>query len=95
MKGDVVGRPSSIAFNTESRNLVAQVSISLRVTKGRLRVGYRDLAGAQQLIVTPTMPADLAMQTRMHRETRSFTLFFEPVDGAVDGLAGTVNYSTP
>jgi hypothetical protein len=45
--------------------------------------------------VTPSAPANLAMQTRMHRERRSFTLFFEPVNGAVEGLTGTVKYSTP
>ena len=95
VKGDVVGQPSSISFNTESRNRVAQVSITLRVTKGTLRVGYQDLSGEQHLLVTPSEPANVAMQTRMHREHRSFTLFFEPVDGAVEGLAGTVKYSTP
>jgi hypothetical protein len=71
------------------------VSITLRVTKGTLRVGYRDLSGEQHLLVTPSTPANLAMQTRMHRDYRSFILFFEPVDGAVEGLAGTVKYSTP
>lgn len=95
VKGDIVGQASSIAFSTESRNQVAQVSIALRVTKGTLRVGYQDLAGEQHLLVTPSEPANLAMQTRMHRERRSFTLFFEPVNGAVEGLTGTVKYSTP
>jgi len=95
VKGDVVGQPSSISFSTESRNQVAQVSITLRVTKGTLRVGYQNLAGEQHLLVTPSEPADLAMQTRMHRVHRSFILFFEPVDGAVEGLTGTVKYSTP
>jgi hypothetical protein len=95
VKGDIVGQASSIAFSTESRNHVAQVSIALRVTKGTLRVGYQDLAGDKHLLVTPSEPADLAVQTRLHRERRSFTLFFEPVGGAVEGLTGTVNYSTP
>lgn len=95
VQGDVVGQPSSLAFNTESRNQVAQVSITLRVTKGTLRVGYQDLSGEQHILVTPSEPANLAMRTRMHREHRSFTLFFEPVDGAVEGLTGTVKYSTP
>lgn len=95
VKGDIVGRASSIEFDTESRNQVARVSIALQVTKGRLRVSYHDLAGEQHLVVTPTEPANLDMQTRMHRERRSFTLFFEPLDGAVEGLAGTVKYSTP
>jgi hypothetical protein len=93
--GDVVAQTSSIAFSTESRNQVAQVAITLRVTKGRLRVGYYDLSGEQHLLVTPSEPANINMQTRMHRERRSFTLMFEPVDGAVEGLAGTVKYSTP
>lgn len=95
VKGDVVGQASSIAFSTESRNQVAEVRIALRVTKGTLRVGYQDLSGEQHLLVTPSEPADLAMRTRMHRERRSFTLFFEPVNGAVEGLTGTVKYSTP
>lgn len=95
VKGDVVGQASSIEFDTESRNQVAQVSIALRVTKGTLRVDYRDLAGDQHLLVTPSAAANLNMQTRMHRERRSFTLYFEPVGGEVEGLTGTVKYSTP
>jgi hypothetical protein len=95
VKGDIVGQASSIEFNTESRNQVAQVDIALRVTKGTLRVGYQDLAGEQKLLVTPSAPAELTMRTRLHRERRSFTLSFEPVDGAVEGLTGTVKYSTP
>ena len=93
--GEVVGQISSIEFDTESRNHVAQVIIALRVTKGTLRIGYRDLTGEKNLVVTPSEPGNLVMQTRMHRERRSFTLFFEPVGGAVEGLAGTVKYSTP
>ena len=93
--GDVVGQPSSISFDTESRNHVAQVAITLRVTKGRLRVSYQDLSGEQHLLVTPSEPVNLAMQTRMHPDRRSFTLFFEPIDGPVEGLTGTVKYSTP
>jgi hypothetical protein len=93
--GDTVGQASSLEFDSESRNHVAQVSIALRVTKGTLRVGYHDLAGEQHLLVTPSAPANLNMQTRMHRERRSFTLFFEPVSGEVAGLTGTVKYSTP
>ena len=95
VKGDTVGQASSISFNTESRNHVAKVNIALRVTKGTLRVGYRNLEGEQQLLVTPSEPATLTMQTRMHRDRRDFTLYFEPVNGTVEGLTGTVNYSTP
>jgi hypothetical protein len=91
----LVGRPSSIEFDTESRNQVAQVNIVLRVTKGTLRVSYRDLAGDQKLLVTPSEPASLDMRTRMHRDRRSFSLFFEPMNGAVEGLSGTVKFSTP
>ena len=93
--GEVVGQISSIEFDTESRNHVAQVIIALRVTKGTLRIGYHDLTGEKNLVVTPSEPGNLVMQTRMHRERRSFTVFFEPVNGAVEGLAGTVKYSTP
>ena len=95
VKGDIVGQASSISFSTESRNHIAQVKIALRVTKGTLRVDYRDLNGDQRLLVTPSTPADLSMKTRMHSEHRSFTLYFEPVNGKVEGLTGTVNYSTP
>ena len=91
----MVGRSSSIEFDTESRNHVAQVNIALQVMKGRLRVTYNDLAGHQELLVTPSEPVTLDMKTRMHRERRSFTLFFEPVGGDVEGLTGTVKYSTP
>lgn len=92
---DIVGQSSSIEFDTESRNHVAKVTIALQVAKGTLHVTYRDLAGEQRLVVTPTVPANLVMQTAMHPDRRSFTLFFAPVGGAVEGLAGTVNYSTP
>lgn len=95
VKGDIVGQASSIEFNTESPNQVAHVNIALRVTKGTLRIGYQDLAGDRHLLVTPSEPADLTMQTRMHRERRSFALFFEPVGGSAEGLTGTVKYSTP
>jgi hypothetical protein len=95
VKGDIVGQASSISFSTESRNQVAHVDIALRVTKGTLRIGYHDLKGEQHLLVTPSEPANLTMQTRMHRENRYFTLYFEPVNGTVEGLTGTVKYSTP
>ena len=65
------------------------------VTKGTLRLAYADLTGSKELLVTPSEPANFTMQTRMHRERRSFTLYFEPVSGAVEGLTGTVKYSTP
>jgi hypothetical protein len=93
--GAIVGQISSIEFDTESRNQVAQVTMTFSVTKGTLRIGYYDLAGEQHLVVTPSEPANLSMQTRMHRDRRSFTLMFEPVNGQVEGLAGTVKYSTP
>jgi hypothetical protein len=93
--GDIVGQASSISFDTESRNQVAHVDIALKVTKGTLRLDYRDLAGPQHLLVTPSAPAVVSMRTRMHREDRSFTLYFEPVNGVVEGLTGTVKYSTP
>jgi ABC-type transporter Mla subunit MlaD len=95
IEGERVGRVSSLEFDTESRNHVAQVKLALAVTKGTLRVGYRDLAGEKHLTITPESPAAMAMQTRLHRERRSFTLFFEPVGGDVEGLRGTVNYLTP
>jgi hypothetical protein len=93
--GERVGRPSWIEFDTESRNQVAQVEITLTVTAGTLKVGYNDLTGNRQLTVTPKSPASVEMQTRLHRERRSFTLSFQPVGGDVEGLRGTVRYSTP
>ena len=95
VKGDIVGQASWIDFSTESRNQIAHVSIAMRVTKGTLRLGYHDLAGDQHVLVTPSEPVELTMQTRMRREGRSFTLRFEPINGAVEGLTGTVKYSTP
>ena len=95
VKADIVGRPSSIEFDTESRNHVAQVSLAFQVTKGKLRVTYNDLTGKQELLVTPSEPANVNMQTQLRRDARSFSLFFEPVGGVVEGLSGTVKYSTP
>ncbi|MCY1015566.1 hypothetical protein [Pyxidicoccus sp. MSG2] len=95
LSGERIGRASSIEFDTESRNHVAQVKFTMKVTKGTLRVSYVDLDGNKQLTVTPASPASIEMQTRMHRERRSFTLYFEPLDGHVEGLTGTVDYSTP
>ena len=95
VSGGRVEQASSIAFDTESRNQVAKVKVALTVTKGTLRVGYRDLDGDRQLTITPETPAVLEMQTRLHRERRSFTLFFEPLGGHVEGLRGTVDYLTP
>jgi hypothetical protein len=93
--GATIGQASSLAFDTESRNQVAQVKIALRVTQGTLRLGYRDLIGDHHAILTPEAPFNLSMQTRLHREHRSFTLSFEPQGGDVKGLTGTVSYSTP
>lgn len=95
LSGERIGRASSIEFDTASKNHVAQVKFAMQVTKGTLRVGYRDLDGDKQLIVTPASPASLEMRTRLHRERRSFTLYFEPLGGPVEGLTGTVDYSTP
>lgn len=95
VKAAVVGQASNLEFKTESRNQIARVNIVLRVTKGTLRVVYYDLTGEQRLMVTPSEPANLDMQTRLDRERRSFTLMVEPVNGRVEGLDGTVKYSTP
>ena len=95
ISGERIGQASSIEFDTESRNHVAKVKLALAVTGGTLKVSYRDLSGDRHLTVTPAAPATLEMQTRLHRERRSFTLFFEPIGGSVEGLTGTVAYSTP
>ena len=71
------------------------MSLAFQVTKGKLRVTYQDLTGTQQILVTPSEPASVNMQTRLNRNDRSFTVFFEPVGGVVEGLTGTVKYSTP
>lgn len=95
VKGDVVGQKSSISFTTESRNQVAVAIIALQVTKGTLQVKYYDLNGEQKVLITPSEPMSLTMRTRLRRDDRSFTLYFEPVNGDVNGLTGTVKYSTP
>ena len=95
IEAERVGQASSLEFDTESRNHVAKVKLALSVTKGTLRVNYRDLTGDRQLTVTPTSPAALEMETRLHRERRAFWLYFEPVGGDVEGLRGTVRYYTP
>jgi hypothetical protein len=53
-----------------------------------------DLDGEQQLTITPTTPAKVEMKTRLQRDRRSFTLYFEPV-GKVGGVSGAVDYLTP
>jgi hypothetical protein len=93
--GDVVASVNSIEYDTESRNHVAKVIVAIQVEKGTLRLSYYDLTGQKQLLVTPSEPASFTMQTPMHRERRSFTIMYEPVNGPVHGLKGTVNYSTP
>jgi len=95
VKADVVGRSSSISFTTESRNQVADVNFELRVAKGSLRVSYHDLTGEQHVVVTPSEPAKVSMKTKLNPNGRSFTMYFEPVGGTVEGLAGTVKYLTP
>ena len=93
VKADVVGQASSIEFDTESRNQIAEVAIALQVKKGSLRVGYNDLEGAHWVVVTPSEPFTVSMKTRMHPTDRSFNLRFEPVNGNVEGLSGTVDFS--
>ena len=95
VSGDIVAQVNSVEFDTESRNQVAKVIIALQVTKGTLRLGYADMTGSKELLVTPSEPATFTMQTRMHPQRRSFTLTFEPKNGEVQGLTGTVKYSTP
>jgi hypothetical protein len=92
--GAVVGRFNAVEFDTESRNQIAQVSFTLQVAKGSVRVKYADLSGSQQIVVTPSEPANVNMKTKMS-DRRSFTLSFEPVNGKAEGLTGTVKYSTP
>jgi hypothetical protein len=95
VKGPLVDTTNSIDYSTESRNQIAKVQIALQVTRGTLRVTYSDLAETQHVLVTPSEPAALSFQTRLRKEGRSFTVRYEPVNGAVEGLTGTVNYSTP
>ena len=94
VKGDVVGQASWVPFSTESRNKVAEVSFTIQVTKGSVRVTYADLSGSKQVIVTPSEPATVNMKTQLS-DKRSFSLGFEPVNGTAEGLTGTVKYSTP
>jgi hypothetical protein len=101
VKGPIVDTTNSVDYNTESRNQIAEVNIALQVTKGTLRVTYYDLSGVQHVLVTPSEPANFAMKTRINKETRnnevkrSFRVMYEPVNGPVEGLTGTVKYSTP
>ena len=94
VKGDVVGRRSWVPFSTESRNKVAEVSFTIQVTKGSVRVKYADLSGSKEVIVTPSEPATVNMKTQL-TDKRTFSLGFEPVNGIAEGLTGTVKYSTP
>src|SRR5436190_22522060 len=80
VKGPLVDTTNSVHYTTESRNQIAQVKIALHVTKGTLRLTYYDLAGEQHVLVTPSEPASLSMQTRLRKDDRSFTLMYEPVN---------------
>lgn len=91
----LVGRPSSIYFDTTSTNQVAQVHLELRVEAGTLEVTYHDLEGEKKARITPKTPLVLDLQTRMHRERRYFPLHFVPLSGQVRGVHGTVDYKTP
>ena len=93
--GQVVATTNSIRDSTESRNQIAKVNVALQVTKGTLRITYADLAGSHQMLVTPAEPATFSMQTRLSTNDRSFTIMYEPFNGPVEGLTGTVDYSTP
>ncbi len=95
VKGPVVETANMVKYDTESRNQIAKVIVALQVTKGTLRLTYADLSGEQHVLVTPAEPASFTMQTRMNKDTRSFTILYEPINGAVEGLTGTVKYSTP
>lgn len=95
VNGPLVDVTNSVHYTTESRNQIARVKIALQVTKGTLRLTYYDLAGEQHVLVTPSEPAALDIQTRLRKEDRSFSVMYEPVNGRVEGLSGTVNYSTP
>jgi len=95
VKGPLVDNTNSISYGTESRNQIAKVEIALQVSKGTLRVTYGDLTGAQHVLVTASEPAALSFQTRLSRDDRSFTVMYEPVNGRVEGLVGSVKYSTP
>ncbi len=75
---------------TVKGDVVGQASSLEFDTESRNQVAKVNIA-----LRVPSEPASLDMQTRMHRERRSFTLFFEPLNGAVEGLTGTVKYSTP
>jgi hypothetical protein len=95
VKGPLVDTTNSIDYKTDSRNQIAKVQIALQVTKGTLRVTYGDLAGSHQVLVTASEPLALSIQTRLRTDGRSFTVMYEPFNGPVEGLTGTVNYSTP
>jgi hypothetical protein len=93
VSGAVVAQANTIEFDTESRNQLAQVSMELRVTKGSLRVRYADLKESHNVVVTPSEPASISMKTKLYQPDRSFSVLFEPVNGTVEGLSGTVKYS--
>jgi hypothetical protein len=95
VKGPLVDTTNTIRYTTESRNQIARVQIAVQVTRGTLRLTYYDLAGEQHVLVTPSEPAAFTMQVRLRKDDRSFSVMYEPVNGAVEGLTGTVNYSTP
>ena len=95
VSGERVEQMSAVYFDTESRNKIAHVKIALRVAKGTLRVRYYDVDGDKQITVTPEHPANFEMRTYLQPQRREFGLHFDPLGGPVEGLTGTVDYSTP
>jgi len=95
VKGPLVDNTNTIEYKTDSRNQIAKVQIALQVTKGTLRITYGDLEGSHKVLVTPSEPFAITVQTRLRKEGRSFSIMYEPVNGRVEGLTGSVNYSTP
>jgi hypothetical protein len=95
VKGPLVETTNTITYKTDSRNQIAKVEIALQVTKGTLRITYADLEASHKVLVTPSEPFAISMQTRLRKDERSFSIMYEPVNGPVEGLTGSVKYSTP
>lgn len=81
-------RHSRYLVYEDTLNRIEGYVLIRELKSGTLRLGYQDPAGAHQVSITPESPLVLELSTRLHRKSRSFTLFFEPQGREVEGLAG-------
>ncbi len=86
--------PTSAWFSTDSKNRKAKVRLELQVAKGQVKATVRRFEGEPLAFTVGQAPQVLELETSMGNNQR-FELALEPLGAAVEGLTGTVNYSSP